>query len=310
MQAKRRSTLRALSGVAGSSLKQDTKQTNRRSVAIPDYREDRSLVEPKAAYMPPLDVKADDEPSARRRSGSFPNPRRSQTMDEKSSRRRSEMPLGASKVTFDTERSSVARYSTASSSTRDTMNYEMGFRPGGRVVSMPPPLRSGAVSPISSRDISPVGLRHGAVSPLRNGAVSPIGRSSSPTNERISPASRDFIPSVPPRSQTGLDPKKQAALRQLHGLVVNTQMQRKRASTLGDGEQMQEGISMSPSARQPVQRSSKRASRTSMLLSATSNGDSPALDRIVEGEAKPFFGQKINLDDVLAMKLESVFEKL
>lgn len=284
----------------------ETKVKYRRSMFVPDYRESMFAAEPKAANMPVLapdshGKEEKHEPSPRRHSATNLV---SAAKTERSSRRMSDLPVFAPKGDLENSDTSSPRVSDVSSLPRRSESPEPSFRMGGRVMSMPPP-RSGAVSPLTSRDISPVGFR--------NGAVSPITRSDSPARRTtISPLSHDPKTFAKLNSATTVQMKKQAAMRQMQGLTVNTQApeQQKRPSTADDDEEIDEVISLSPAVRQPIRVGFRRSSRASMLASARPLEESQTLDSIVESEPKPYFGQDVNEEDLVAVNLENAFDRL
>ena len=70
-------------------------------------------------------------------------------------------------------------------------------------------------------------------------------------------------------------------------------------------EEMDEVIALSPAGRAPIQ--NFRRSRSSLMLSATPS-EAQSLDTVVED--KRYFGQAVNMDDLVAVNLENAFERL
>lgn len=127
----------------------------------------------------------------------------------------------------------------------------------------------------------------------------PSVRASMPaTLSNSSPLARNGTGAVQP---SGTQPQK---------LSLNTQLDQprdKKSPTPSEAEEeMDEVIALSPAARAPLQ--NFRRSRTSLMLSATSDAPAQSLDTLVEGESKPHFGQDVNLDDLVANNLENAFD--
>lgn len=175
----------------------------------------------------------------------------------------------------------------------------------------------GTVSPMTYRSSSPVGFR--------NGAVSPIGRSSSPitrTRNALNGVSDNGAPLQPQQMQPAqLLKQKAAAQRQMQGLTLNTQVsgtttpaQAQAQPGSEEDEEEEEVIVMSPAVRAPTM--TFRRSRSSLALSAHPSASNqtlgnPTLDSIAEnGSGKAYFGQEVNMDDLVAVNLENAFDRL
>lgn len=194
-----------------------------------------------------------------------------------------------------------------------------------RSVTMGQPSRSGAVSPITiNRSNSPMGNRprngtatSGLVSPItmrNNGGFSGTAsiRSGSSNAQLTSPLARNSMAAS--TSQTQPQPTAN------HGqkLSLNTQVSpnpaspaNKKSPTPSEAEEeMDEVIALSPAGRAPIQ--SFRRSRSSLMLPATPGGDTStqSLDTLVEDQDKRYFGQAVNMDDLVANNIENAFDRL
>lgn len=262
----------------------ETKSKYARMSQIPDYRATWfPAVEPKAAHMPPIEsVNATVIPrKAERPAGS-----RKFVPEKRTSLRRKSLTEMTEASRGSSETSSVPRRSGSPDA-----------RMGRRVMSFPN-VRSGTVSPLTHRSISPAG-RSGVVSPLardhspiRSGAVSPL------TQEEQQPITK------PRRRSTFQQQQK----RRQQQLKLTTQMLEARPSSAGSNEELEEVVVMSPVMRAPpkqfIRRSSTILSPDGKLLSM------PALDSIVEGDKKPYFGQEVNPEDLVANNIFNAFERL
>ena len=104
------------------------------------------------------------------------------------------------------------------------------------------------------------------------------------------------------------------------GLTLNTQLfptpSPAAQTSAEEEEEVDEVISLSPAVRAPIM--NFRRSRSSLALSALSaHSEGPGssvqnlgLDSIVEGEGKRYFGQDVNLEDLVAVNLENAFDRL
>jgi hypothetical protein len=170
--------------------------------------------------------------------------------------------------------------------------------------------RNGAVSPLTVRSISPVGWRSGAVSPV-------AARSSSPSvgqqyrNSPLSPLTNGANGTLTPQA---ISAQKAAARRTIAGLSLDTQMkaeqpQRPKTSmSLEDEEAMDEVISLSPAVRAPVMKFRRQSSGLAYNALATPHPEN-SLDTVMEND-KPYFGQDVDAEDLVAVNLENAFDRL
>lgn len=264
----------------------DTKTKYARMSQIPDYRATCfPAVEPKAAHMPPLELV---------------NANRAQRKSEQSTTSRKFEPENRALLRRKSDLSGVEerspRFSNVSALPR---------RAGSPDFKQGPRRMSGTVTPLTTRSISPTG-RSGVVSPLarnhspiRSGAVSPL------THDEHQPQSF----SRPQRRATF----QQRQQRRAHHLKLTTQMLsgNGRPTSADSNEELEEVVMMSPVMRAPpkhiVRRSSTILSADGKLMSM------PALESIVEGDKdkkKPYFGQEVDPEDLVAVNLANAFERL
>lgn len=175
---------------------------------------------------------------------------------------------------------------------------------------------SALVSPITTR---PNGGFSGAVS-LRSGspgtATSQIqAPTSSSTTLGTSPLARNSMAPPPSSSTTTLTTTNHPA--PLQKLSLNTRLPQPAAPPANKSptpseaeEEMDEVIALSPAGRAPLQ--NFRRSRSSLLLSAEGPAASTSsLNPLVEeGAGKQYFGQDVQMDDLVAVNLENAFERL
>ena len=170
-----------------------------------------------------------------------------------------------------------------------------------------PLARNGAATPTSGF-VSPM-ARNGAMTPT-NGFGGPVPRAGGvPRNPSVRASMPGALPTSPlARDGTGASPSPN---KQREKLSLNTQVgpqgEKKSPTPSEAEEEMDEVIALSPAQRAPLQ--NFRRSRNSLMLSA----DTPAqsLDTLVEGESsKPYFGQDVNMDDLVAVNLENAFDRL
>lgn len=168
-----------------------------------------------------------------------------------------------------------------------------------------PNVRSGAVSPLTFRSISPSG---------RSGAVSPIARNHSPVRSgAVSPLTHDdrFFPRIQRRSTIELRQQRKQQLALLNTQSLEPSHQRSSSQETDDDEEMDEVIMMSPAIRAPPKHFLRRSGTASSFMSL-SNRSAPAmaLDSIVEGDGRPYFGQEVDPNDLVAVNLENAFDNL
>lgn len=202
--------------------------------------------------------------------------------------------------------------------------------------------RSGAVSPIGfQRSNSPLGNRprNGTTATAASGIVSPVSlrnggfsgatsiRSGSPSGQITSPLARNSMMAAPPSSGAGTTaPKTKASAQKLS---LNTQVagqqappaskaaETKKSPTPSEAEEeMDEVIALSPAGRAPIQ--NFRRSRSSLLLSGNdASATTQSLNSLMSAgggskreEENRYFGQDVNMDDLVANNLENAFDRL
>lgn len=203
-------------------------------------------------------------------------------------------------------------------------------------------------SAYNSRSVSPVESRRSVAMGHVSRAVSPmtVHRASSPAGSRLPNGTTHSVPvtngvanaaahringgisgansirssgtgaqAASPLSRNSMAAPQQQEKQQPQNLFLNTQLDQpsnNRSPTPSEKEEeMDEVIALSPAARAPVQ--NFRRSRSSLLLSATPDEPQP-LTTLVEGQAvevgKKYFGQNVNMDDLVANNLENAFDRL
>ena len=177
-------------------------------------------------------------------------------------------------------------------------NPEFGM--GRRVMSFP--ARTGAVSPLDER----------SVSPIRSGAVSPIQRDHSPATRAVSPLVTNAVGTRRVGRRSTLDMKR---ARQTQSLTLDTQMlaeQRPDTASTEEEEALDEVIMLSPAVRAPIKSFVRRSTIGSRMMSpapgSIRNGSSMTIDSIAENGDKPYFGQNVNEEDLVAVNLDNAFE--
>jgi len=185
------------------------------------------------------------------------------------------------------------------------------------------PLRSELISP--STLVSPISTHHPmarSMSPARGvGNIAPNGNAFASQQQaaqqhQATLAALQGHPSQPspPEQPNGIKPKASRNLKERHRLSLQTQIPP--PPPVPEEEEMEEVITMSPAARQqPV--TSFRKSRSSLALSMMSAGPGASSSQInlsgmnlTSDPHKPYFGQNIDHNDLIATGIENAFTRL
>lgn len=184
---------------------------------------------------------------------------------------------------------------------------------------------SGAVSPLTIRSISPTGWRSGAVSPIAarsNSPNAPLYRRSTFGNTTTTLTNSGAVTPVP---QTLAQKKLAARHTMMANLSLDTTPNPPAAQNPDEeDEAMDEVISLSPAVRAPIARFRRTSSGLSLNGAVTPGprpesaaaGGNMTLDTVMEGmyaderDGKAYFGQDVDLEDLVAVGMENAFDRL